>query len=122
MNLAGVPVLYKFPWYYSCPERYLAICAYRPSAVAQQLRHVVIAVKLPKAGLQVQVAVEPQRVGAPHPCTVLVWCCLANDLRVLGAIGDEAIASLDLIVIQQVGAAMVAHTSPVGAQSQLKIG
>ena len=100
---------------------YLPVGPDGPPAVAEQLRHVVEAGELPQARLQVQVPVEAQGVGGAHGAAVLVGRRLADDLGVLGGVRDEAVARLDLVEVQQVGAAVVAHARAVRAQGQLEV-
>lgn len=100
---------------------YLSIRAYRASAVIEQLGHVVVAGELPETSLQVEVPVESQGVGRAHGGAVLVGRRLADDLGVLRCVSDEAVAGLDLVEVQQVGAAMVSHPCAVWAQGELKV-
>lgn len=100
---------------------HLSVCANGASTGVKQFRHVVVAAELPQARLQVEVAVEAQGVGAAHAHTVLVRRGLSDDLRVLGGVGDEAVTCLDLVEVQQVGAAVVSHAGAVGTQGQLKV-
>ena len=100
---------------------YLSISPNGASAVAEQLGHVVVAGELPQAGLQVQVPVEPQRAGSPEGAAELVRGRVADDFWVLGGVGEEAVASLDLGEVQQVRAAVVADTGSVRAQRELEV-
>lgn len=101
---------------------HLSISANGASAVAEQLRHVVVAGELPQTCFQVEVSVEPQRAGSPEGRTELVRCGLTNHFRVFGGVGEEAVASLHLCVVQQVGTAMVSHAGTIGAESEFKVG
>lgn len=101
---------------------YLSVSPDRAAAVAEQLGHVVVVGELPQTGLQVEVPVEPQGAGSPEVRAVLVRRRLTNHLLISGGLSDEGEASLGLGVIQQVGAAVVAHAGAVGAQRELKVG
>lgn len=80
--------------------QYLSIRPDRTSTGGEQLGHVVVTIKLPQTSLQIQVPVESQAVGGAHVGAVLVGRRLADDLRVLGGVGDEAVARLDLVEVQ----------------------
>ena len=101
---------------------HLSVRANGPSAVGEQLGHVVVADELPQASLQVEVPVEAQCAVAPEGGAVLVRRDLADALRVAGGLGDEAVARAHLVVVQQVGAAVVAHARAVRTESQLEVG
>lgn len=102
-------------------EAYLSISPNGPTTVIEQLRHVIVAGELPQTSLQIKVSVEPQCTGSPERSAILVWGRLADHLWVFGGVGEEAVVSLDLSVIQQIGAAMVANAGAIWAQRQLEV-
>ena len=103
------------------PHTHLSISPYGASAVGEQLGHVVVAAELPETGLQVEVPVEAQRAVPPQSAAELVGRRVSHALGAAGRGGDEAVARGDLAVVEQVGAAVVSHASPVGAESQVKV-
>lgn len=102
-------------------DAYLSISPNCASAVTEQLWHVIVTCELPQTSLQVEVPVEPQGTGPPKGSAVLVWRCLADHLWIFGGFSKEAIASLNLSVVQQIGAAMVANTGTIRTQRELKV-
>lgn len=100
---------------------HLSVSADGAPAVGEQLGHVVVAGELPQAGLQVEVAVEAQRVVASQGAAELVRRRVAHALRVARGSRDEAVAGGDLLVVEQVGAAVVPDPGAVRAERQVKV-
>lgn len=100
---------------------HLSVSPYVAPAVGEQLRHVVVACELPQAGFQVQVPVETQRAVPPQGAAELIGRRMSHALRVAGGGGDEAVTCADLLVVEQVGAAVVSDPGPVRAESQFKV-
>lgn len=101
---------------------YLSISPNVASTVTEQLRHVIVAGEFPQTSFQVEVSVESQCAGSPEGSAVLVRGCLADHFWISSGFSKEAVAGLDLSVVQQIGAAMVANTGTVWAQRELKVG
>ena len=101
---------------------YLSISPDGASTVTEQLRHVIVAGEFPQTSLQVEVPVESQCAGSPEGSAVLVRGRLADHLWIFGGFGEEAVASLDLSVVQQIGATMVANTCTIRAQREFEVG
>lgn len=100
---------------------YLSISPNGASTVTEQLRHVIVASEFPQTSLQVEVSVESQCTGCPEGRAVLVRRSLTDHFWIFCCFCKEAVASLDLSVVQQIGAAMMANTGTIWAQRQLKI-
>ena len=100
---------------------HLSVSPYGASAVGEQLRHVVVAGELPQAGLQVQVPVEAQRAVPPQRAAELIGRRVPHAFGVARGRGDEAVTRGDLVVVEQVGAAVVADPRSVGAESQFEV-
>lgn len=81
----------------------------------------IVAAELPETRLQVEVPVEAQRAVAAQGAAELVRRRVSHALGAARGGGDEAVARGDLLMVQQVGATVVAHPGPVGAESQLKV-
>lgn len=62
------------------PNTHLSVCPYGSSTVRKQLRHVVVAGKLPEACLQVEVLVEAQSVVPPQRAAELIGLQVAHAL------------------------------------------
>ena len=69
---------------------HLPVCVDLPTAVSDQLGHVVVTDKLPQARLQVKVAVEAKSGVGPQLGVELVGFYFADDVRVLRLVGQEA--------------------------------
>lgn len=82
----------------------------------------VVAGELPETGLQVEVPVEAQRAVAAQSAAELIGRCVSRALGAPRRGGDEAVTCGDLIVVQQVGAAVVSDPGSIRAQSQFKVG
>lgn len=100
---------------------HLSVSPYVAPAVGEQLGHVVVAGELPQAGFQVQVPVETQRAVPPQGAAELIGRRISHTLGVTGGGGDEAVTCADLLVVEQVGAAVVSDPGPVRAESQFKV-
>lgn len=100
---------------------HLSISPYGASAVGEQLRHVIVAGELPETGLQVEIPVEAQCAVPPQRATELIGRCVSHAFRVARWSGDEAVTCGDLIVVKQVGAAVVSNPGTIGTESQLKV-
>lgn len=100
---------------------YLSISPNGASAVTEQLGHVVVSGEFPQTSLQVEVSVESQCARSPEGSAELVRSGLTDYFWIFGGFREEAMASLDLSEVQQVGAAVVADTGTVGAQCELKV-
>lgn len=81
----------------------------------------VIAGELPKTCLQVQVPVEAQCAVPPQRAAELIGRHVSHAFGVACGGGDEAVTGGDLLVVEQVGAAVVSDPGSVWAESQLKV-
>ena len=106
---------------YTETHTHLSISPYGASAVSEQLRHVVVTGELPETGLQVEVPVEAQCTVPPQRVAELIRRCVSDAFGAARRGGDEAVTSGDLVVVQQVGAAMVPDPGPVWTESQFKV-
>lgn len=106
---------------YTKTHTHLSVSPYGASAVGEQLRHVVVAGELPETSLQVEILVESQRVVSPQRAAELIGCRVSHTFRAARRSGDEAVTCGDLIVVEQVGAAVVPDPGPVGTESQFKV-
>ncbi|TNN63522.1 hypothetical protein EYF80_026264 [Liparis tanakae] len=89
--------------------------------VGEQLRHVVVAGELPETGFEVEVPVEAQCAVPPQSAAELIGRRVARALGAPRRGGDEAVACGDLIVVEQVGAAVVSDPGSVRTQGQFKV-
>ena len=90
-------------------------------AVCEQLGHVVVAAELPPAGFQVQVPVEAQCALPPERAAELIRRHVSHAVGVERGLGDEAVGCGDLLVVQEVGAAVVSDPGSVGTERQLEV-
>lgn len=81
----------------------------------------VVAAELPQTGLQVQVPVEAQGAVPPEPAAELIRRRVSHAVGVARGGGDEAVSRGDLLVVQEVGAAVVSDPGSVGTERQLKV-
>lgn len=100
---------------------HLSISPYGASAVSEQLRHVVVAGELPETRFQVQVPVEAQCAVPPQRVAELICRCVSHAFRAARRSGDEAVTCGDLLVVKQVGAAVVSNPGSIGTESQFKV-
>lgn len=100
---------------------HLSISSYGASTLSEQLGHVVVAGELPETGFQVQVPVEAQCAVAPKRAAELIGHRVPHTLRAACGSGDEAMTCGDLLVVQQVGAAVVSNPGPIRTESQVKV-
>lgn len=100
---------------------HLSISPYGASAISEQLRHMVVAGELPETGFQVEVSVEAQRAVPPQGAAELIGRWVSHALGAARRSSDEAVTSGDLIVVEQVGAAVVSDAGSVGTESQVKV-
>ena len=100
---------------------HLSISPYGASAVSEQLRHVVVAGELPETGLQVEVSVEAQRAVPPQSAAELIGRRVPHALGAAHRGGDEAVTGGDLVVVEQVRAAVVPNPGSVRTESQVKV-
>lgn len=99
----------------------LSICANNSTTLLQELTHVIVGLELPQAGFQVQVSVESEGLITTESSVKLVWCHLANYIRILGLISHKTIVCSEFRDVQKVGAAMSANTVSIFAESKLKV-
>lgn len=81
----------------------------------------VVAGELPETSLQVQVPVEAQCAVAPKRAAELIGHCLSHAFRAACGSCDEAMTCGDLLVVQQVGAAVVSNPGPIRTECQVKV-
>lgn len=81
----------------------------------------VVAGELPETGLQVQVPVEAQCAVPPQGAAELIGRRVSHAFKATRRSGDEAVTCGDLLVVKQVGAAVVSDPGSVGTESQFKV-
>lgn len=100
---------------------HLSISAYGASAVSEQLGHVVVAGELPETGFQVEVFVEAQCAVPPQRAAELIGGRISHALRAARQSSDEAVASADLIEVEQVGTAVVSDPGSIRTERQVEV-
>ncbi len=81
----------------------------------------VVAGELPETGFQVQVPVEAQCAVPPQSVAELIGRRVSHTFRAARRSGDEAVTCGDLLVVEQVGAAVVSDPGSVRTESQFKV-
>ena len=81
----------------------------------------VVAGKLPETGLQVEIPVEAQCAVPPQSTAELIGCRVSHTFRAAQRISDETMTCGDLIVVKQVGAAVISNAGSVKTESQVKV-
>lgn len=106
---------------YADRETDLSVSPDGAPTVGEQLGHVVVAAELPQTGFQVEVPVEAECAVPPERAAELIRRRLSHAVGAARRRGDEAVARGDLLVVQQVGAAVVSDPGSVGTERQLEV-
>lgn len=81
----------------------------------------VVAGELPETCFQVEVPVEAQCAVPPQRAAELIGRCVSHAFWAARRGGDEAVTCGDLVVVKQVGAAVVPDPGSIWTESQFKV-